>query len=77
MNEKKVQTVVFRTANGIRYGDLVVIDGHPHLVWDWDGERPRTTTLLDPQYLERHPAHVPPGAHALYSQELADPRKLQ
>ena len=76
MGTLKVLTVMFRTAKDIRFGDMVVIAGQPHLVWDWDGDQPLTTTPLDPQYLTTAAGQVPPGADAAYSREVEDPRKL-
>lgn len=77
MEELKVLTVVFRTAKDIRFGEMIFIDGQPHLVWDWEGDQPLATTPLDPQYLTTAEGQVPPGADAAYSQEVEDPRKLQ
>lgn len=77
MDERKVLTVAFRTATSIRFGDMVFIDGQPHVVWEWEGDQPRTTTPLDPKYLEIQPGRVPPQADAVYSREVEDPRKLQ
>lgn len=77
MDEKKVRTVAFRTATSIRYGDLIFIAGQPHLVWEWEDNHPRATTALDPNHLETQLGRVPPGADAVYGQEVEDPRKLQ
>jgi len=76
MEELKVLTVVFRTPGDIRFGEMVFIDGQPHLVWDWEGDQPLTMTPLDPQYLTTTAGHVPPGADAAYSREVEDPRRL-
>lgn len=71
--EKK--RVLFRTGNAVMEGDLAFIDGHPHVVWQWDGDQPVVTTRLDPARLQTDPVHLPRGVDAVYGQELADPRK--
>jgi hypothetical protein len=54
------------------YGDMVFIDGTPHVVWNWlshDGgnEWPGRTTALDSRFLQRN------GPEFVYSQDLREP----
>ncbi len=55
--EKDVWTVMIRVGDEIRSGDMVFLDGVPHLVWEWheqaSNEHPGITVQLDPRFLQR------------------------
>ena len=72
-----VKRVAFRTGNAVQFGDMVDINGTPHLVWEWRGDRPAVTTALAPEFLQTDSAQLPPGCDAVYLRDVSDPRKLQ
>jgi hypothetical protein len=57
--EKDVWRVAFTCDGAIRIGDMVLIDGHPHLVWEWHedaaNEYPGLTLPLDRKSLQPTP----------------------
>lgn len=78
MDETKLWRVTFRSGNTIRTGDMVFIDGTPHVVWEWHqdaaNEYPGVTTKLDRRHLQTDRAHLPPGIDAVYGRDVPDPR---
>jgi len=58
--------------HGYYTSDLIFIDGVPHIVLEWSGDKPETTVPLDPAHLVG-----PDGAGSYYyGPEIEDPRPL-